>query len=107
MMCVRWGNSTSLDILVGNGVKQGGIISLVLFNIYMDDLSMHINSSGIGGYLRTAFINHLCYADDLCLISLSSCGMQQLLHICNEYAAEHQLIYNGSKSFHYVSKEKI
>ena len=25
--------------------------------------------------------------------------MQQLLHICNEYAAEHQLIYNGSKSF--------
>ena len=22
-----------------------------------------------------------------------------LLHICNEYAAEHQLIYNGSKSF--------
>ena len=25
--------------------------------------------------------------------------MQQLLHICNEYAAEHQVIYNGSKSF--------
>ena len=25
--------------------------------------------------------------------------MQQLLHICNEYAAEHQLVYNGSKSF--------
>ena len=22
-----------------------------------------------------------------------------LLHICNEYAAEHQLIYNGSKTF--------
>ena len=25
--------------------------------------------------------------------------MQQLLHICNTYAAEHQLLYNGSKSF--------
>ena len=82
---------------VGNGVKQGGIISPILFNIYMDDLSMHLNSSGIGGYLGTAFINHLCYADDLCLISLSSSGMQQLLHICNTYAAEHQLLYNGSK----------
>ena len=67
--------------------------------MYMDELSMHLNSSGIGGYLGTAFINHLCYADDLCLISLSSSGMQQILHICNEYAAEHQLIYNGSKSF--------
>ena len=60
---------------------------------------MHLYSSGIGGYLGTAFINHLCYADDMCLISLSSSGMQQLLHIRNEYAAEHQLIYNGFKSF--------
>ena len=25
-MCVRWGNSTSLDFLVGNDVKQGGLI---------------------------------------------------------------------------------
>ena len=48
-MCVRWGNSTSPDFLVSNGFKQGGIISPILFNIYKDDLSMHLNSSGIGG----------------------------------------------------------
>ena len=68
---------------------------------------MHVNSSGIGGYLLNTFINHLCYADELCLISLSSSGMQQLLHICNEYVAQHQLIYNGSMSFFYVSKKNI
>ena len=72
----------------------------------MDDFSMHLNSSGIGATITTAFINHLCYADDLCLISLSSSGMQQPLHICNEYAAEHQLIYNGSKSFSLCFKRK-
>ena len=105
-MCVRWSSSTSPDFLVGNGVKQGGIISPILFNIYMDDLSMHLNSSGIGSYLGTAFIKHLCYADDLCLISLSSSGMQQLLYICNEYAAEHQLSYIGSKSFSLCFKRK-
>ena len=93
-------------VLYSNGVKQGGIISPILLNIYMDDLSMHLNSSGIGGYLRTAFINHLCYADHLCLISLSSSGMQQLLHICNTYATEHQLLYNGSKSFSLCFKRK-
>ena len=92
--CVLMGHSISPDFFVGNGVKQGGIIYPILFNIYMDDLSMHLNSSVIGGYLGTAFIRHLCYADDLCLISLSSSGMQQLLHICNTYAAEHQLLYN-------------
>ena len=67
---------------------------------------MHLNSSGIGGYLRTAFINHLCYADDLCPISLSSSGLQQLSHICNEYAVEHQLIYNRCKSFSLCFKRK-
>ena len=39
----------------------------------MDDLSIALNNSGIGGYLGDAFLNHLCYADDiLCLISLFS-----------------------------------
>ena len=38
----------------------------------MDDLSVALNNSGIGGYIGDAFLNHLCYADDICLISLSS-----------------------------------
>ena len=37
----------------------------------MDDLSVALNNSGIEGYLGDAFLNHLCYADDICLISLS------------------------------------
>ena len=84
---------------VTNGVKQGGIMSQMLSNLYMDDLSLKLNSSGIGGYIGTSFINHLCYADDLCLISLSSSGMQHLLNICKEYGFTHKLLYNGSKSF--------
>ena len=38
----------------------------------MDDLSVALNNSGIEGYLGDAFLNHLCYADDICLISLYS-----------------------------------
>ena len=41
-------------------------------------------------------------ADDICLISLSSVGMQQLLNICDMYAKEHDLLYNGGKSYYYV-----
>ena len=44
-------------------------------------------------------VNHLCYADDICLISLSSAGMQQLLIICDTYAKEYDLLYNGSKFY--------
>ena len=104
-MFVRWGATTSTQFTVSNGVKQGGIISPILFNVYMDDLSIALNSSGIGGYLGAAFLNHLCYADDLCLISLSSNGMQQLLNICQNYATNHQLLYNGAKSFSLCFKD--
>ena len=47
------------------------IIKCNSFTSSMDDLSLAVNNSGIGGYLGDAFLNHLCYADDICLISLS------------------------------------
>ena len=95
----RWGTIISTQFTVANGVKQGGIISPILFNMYMNDLSIALNNSGIGGYLGDAFLNHLCYADGICHINLSSSEMQQLLNICQNYATNHQLLYNGAKSF--------
>ena len=71
-MFVRWGNTYSTSFCVTNGVKQGGIISPMLYNLYMDDLTLMLNCSGIGRYIETSFINHLCYADNLCLISCFS-----------------------------------
>ena len=40
---------------VANGVKQGGVICLIIFSIYMDKLSIALNNSGIGGYLQMFF----------------------------------------------------
>ena len=38
-MHIRWGNTVTSSFLVSNGVKQGGIISPILFDEYMDQLS--------------------------------------------------------------------
>ena len=35
----------------------------------MVDLCLALNNSGIGGYLGDAFLNHLCYADDIYILS--------------------------------------
>ena len=106
-MVVRWGTTISTQFTVANGVKQGGIISPILFNMYMDDLSIALNNSGIGGYLGDAFLNHLWYANDICLISLPSSGMQKLLNICQNYATNHQLLYNGAKLFTLCFKNNV
>ena len=98
-MHIRWGNTFSTSFCVSNGVKQGGIISPVLFNVYMDDLSCALNRSNIGGRIGGEIVNHLSYADDLCLICLSSAGMQKLLNVCSNYATEHSLSYNANKSY--------
>ena len=98
LMSVRWGYSISNVFNVTNGVRQGGILSPKLFNIYIDGLSNILNNSLIGGSLGGKRINHMLYADDLCIVSLSSAGLQKLLSICNEYCASHSITFNVKKS---------
>ena len=98
-MHIRWSNTTTSSFFVSNGVKQGGILSPILFNVYMDQLSVKLNASSIEGDIGGVLVNHLWYADDICLISLSSAGMQQLLNICDTYAKEYDLLYNDNQSY--------
>jgi len=74
-MSVKWGNATSTTFTVTNDVKEGGILSPLLFNIYIDDLSLTLSKSNISCRLGGRHINHITYVDDLCILSMSSCGM--------------------------------
>ena len=79
--------------------QQGGILSPAPYNVYINNISVSLNQCGIGGSFGDNLVNHICYADDLCLIALSSSRMQHLLDLCNVYATDHQLSYNATKSF--------
>ena len=97
-LCVKWGLVTSPCFTVTNGVRQGGILSPYLFIMYVDDLSVILNSSNIGLYINNNITNHLFYADDLCLMSSSPSGLQSLLNICSDYAVDNDIMFNQKKS---------
>ena len=95
---VRWGNTMSQSFTASNGVRQGGIMSPILFNTYMDDLSTTLNNSGYGCYFNGTLYNHLMYADDTCIIAPSPKGLYELLSLCNEFAITNNINFNASKS---------
>ena len=95
-MYVQWASCESSSFnpfKVTNGVRQGGILSPKLFIVYMDDLSDQLKNSNIGGNFGSGqLFNHISYADDMCLLSFSSAGMQKLVNICDQYSNDHDLI---------------
>ena len=88
-MIVQWDSCLCNVFFVTNGVRQSRILSPMLLNIYIDGLSNILNNSTIGGSIGGICVNHMLYADDLCIISLSSAGLQKLLVQCDDYCRKH------------------
>ena len=93
-MQVKWGSCLSAPFSVGNGVRQGGLLSPALFNLYMDELSVKLSKCMTGCMIGNSLVNHFMYADDLAIVSPSSAGFQQLLNICTEYGVKYDVKYN-------------
>ena len=97
-MQVKWGNVISAPFGTSNGVRQGGLLSPCLFNIYMNDLSDQLRNCKTGCMVGSVLFNHLMYADDLVIVSPSSAGFQELLNICSNYGVNFDVNYNAKKS---------
>ena len=49
----------------------------------MGDLSNMLICSGVGCYIDNVCVNHVFYADDLCLMAPCAIALQELLNICH------------------------
>ena len=96
-MKVQWGNVSSSPFTVSNGVRQRGILSPYLFSLYMDDLSRKLNSIQSGCFVGSSLLNHLMFADTLCVFSPSIKGLQKVINVCKEYAVNNCIIFNNDK----------
>jgi len=95
---VRWGTALSSPFSVRAGVRQGGILSPVLFAVYVDVLVYRLKSANIGCKMFDIYYGCLLYADDIVLLAHTMNGMQQMLNICTEFGVDYDVKFNDMKS---------
>jgi len=95
---VRWNGVLSYSFTVLCGVRQGGVLSPLLFNVYIDDLILRLESDRLGCCVNGTYIGCIVYADDILLISASVATLQCMLNICDDYGSKHSILFNSNKS---------
>ena len=95
---VLWNKSSSDKFSISNGVRQGGVLSPILFTVYMDDLLLELERTGVGCFWRHHYVGAVCYADDLALLAPSLSALRIMLDTCIRYASSHSLVFNASKT---------
>ena len=95
---VKWNSCKSPKFKVTNGVRQGGVLSPRLFSVYVDELLERLKINGAGCHIGHHFIGALGYADDIVLLCPSLSGLKDMIQICEDYAKEHNILFNGKKS---------
>ena len=83
---------------MSNGIWEGGMLSPILFFVYMDDLSNMLIRSGVGCYIDNVCINHVFYAD-ACFMAPCTIALQELLNICHNYSIIVDLKFNAKSHF--------
>ena len=80
------------------GLKQGGVLSPLLFNLYVDEINDIFDDTCDPVKLFSSPLSHLLYADDLILISTSQDGLNKCLSQLEKFCDTWQLEVNLEKS---------
>lgn len=92
---VSWNGFATGYFLATYGVKQGGVLSPVLFCVYVDEL---LNNARVGRFIGNIFISVFAYADDIVLLKPSPTALHKLFELCDSYAADYDMQLYAKKS---------
>jgi hypothetical protein len=86
-VCIAWGGEMSDYFTAVNRVKQGDVLSHILYCVCNGDLLLALFYSGVGCYVVTTFVGLLVYADDIVLIATNPTALCELTSTCGGYTS--------------------
>ena len=95
--CIRWhGDSDSYS--VRQGVKQGGLLSTILYKLYGNDNPETVFACDLGFKIGTTNIGMPTVADDTALISEDPHELQTMMNLCSVHADKNYYEHHNKKS---------
>jgi len=95
---IKLGNALSDSVHLTAGVRQGGILSPLLFSAFFDVILTELAYSKLGCFLKGCPLNCFLYADDILLLSPSVTDLQLLINKLCSNLDEIDLQINFEKS---------
>ncbi|XP_052256259.1 uncharacterized protein LOC127861632 isoform X1 [Dreissena polymorpha] len=96
--CVRINSHYTDWFAVTTGLRQGCSLSPLLFNLFLNDLSVQIKAVGKGVLIEDELVCILCYADDLVLIAENEQDLQCMLDVLSQWCTSNSMVVNANKS---------
>ena len=96
--CVLVGKEQTEWFSVEAGVRQGCILSPILFAVFIDGLARALRKVRVESILDNVKLNFLLFADDIVLLAKSKQDLQKLLNAAFNYSERWRFAWNCSKS---------
>lgn len=97
-ICIKHGNKITDYFEVNLGVKQGCILSPLLFNIYLADLPKILDNDPQSINKTFPYPSTILWADDIAMFSESEEGLAKMLKTLEKYCDENELTLNTDKT---------
>ena len=98
MAAVKFGNKASEPFKTNKGVRQGCVLSPLLFNIFLSDIQEVFDVCGDNPTLNDMEISSLIWADDILILSENPDGLQAKLDNLGIYCHINKLKVNTDKT---------
>ena len=96
--CVRLNGYCTEYIDMKSEGKQGGIMSPMLYKIYVDNLVKKLMCEKLGCVIGDCFFGTVFYADDIVLLEALVCKIQKMINLCCEYGKKYGICFNPKKT---------